>query len=47
MLDIKVYVNGEDVPISSIINVSDRDAIEFEISSQNNEFFLLETSSYS
>lgn len=39
MLDIKVYVNGEDVPISSIINVSDRDAIEFEISSQNNEFF--------
>lgn len=31
MIDIKVYIKGDEVPISSIINVFDMDTVEFEI----------------
>lgn len=39
MLDIKVYVNNERVSIESIIDVSDRDSIQFELSSLNTDYF--------
>lgn len=31
MIDIKVYINGYETPIAAIINVADRDLVEFEI----------------
>lgn len=38
MLDIKVYINNSVIFNSTIINVSDRDAVEFEISSESAEY---------
>lgn len=40
MIDIIVYVNSNEVPLSSVINVSDKDTLEFElISSDGSTFF--------
>lgn len=39
MIDIKVYINSHEVSFTSNINVFDRDAIEFEIISQDNSLF--------
>lgn len=39
MLDIKVYINNEAVSVAPIIEVSDRDSIQFELSSLNTDYF--------
>lgn len=39
MLDIKVYINNEAVSVTPIIDVSDRDSIQFELSSLNTDYF--------
>lgn len=38
MIDIKVYLRGFEVPISSVINVFDMDTVEFEITGNNSEY---------
>lgn len=38
MIDIKVYINGHETPVVAIINVSDRDLVEFEVVRLDSEF---------
>lgn len=39
MINIELYVNNNQTPITPVVNVSDIDFIEFEISNINDEFF--------
>lgn len=39
MIDIIVYVNSNEVPLSSVINVSDKDTLEFELISSDSSTF--------
>lgn len=38
MIDIKVYIKGFEVPLSTVINVSDTDTVEFEIIKNDSEY---------
>lgn len=39
MIDIRVYVNSNEVSLSSVINVSDKDTLEFELISSDSSIF--------
>jgi hypothetical protein len=39
MIDIKVYIRGKEVQLSSIINIFDMDTVEFEIIGYDNDYF--------
>lgn len=38
MIDIKVYIRGNEVPLSSVINVFDMDTVEFEIIGHDSDY---------
>lgn len=42
MFDIKVYINGKNTPISAIIDIFDKDTVEFEVCGENIEYFSAE-----
>lgn len=38
MIDIKVYIKGSEVPLTTVINVSDMDTVEFEIIGHDSDY---------